>query len=250
MELRVCRRCNQYTDKFIEGSPYCLICSDHAKAVSIMKSREKRILISLTVPMMFLIFLSGCIGRPLTTNSPLIQDMKKNMDVNSENLIKLSKSMDKVSDKLGLNIPSLTLEFKDALKQQQADFDKKYDLLDAKLSAFIAKGAEVAGQAMGIPAPVTAGVIGLVSTYGGKVVSDIYANRRRERDAQQHAEELAEQEEEKEKIRLRLEREKEELRVKALIKQRTMAKVKPEYQLEYDRCKEEAERELKARGEI
>lgn len=192
----------------------------------------------------------SCLAMPLTTNSEAFKNIQKNLEVQSENNIKIAKVLDKVTEKIGLDTPSLSLEFKDALAKLQSDNDKKYELLDAKYADIAKKLLEMGGSAMGIPAPLTAGVIGLVSTYGGKMVSDVYANRRRERDAQQHAEELAEQEEEKEKIRLRLEKEKEEMRQKALIKQRTMAKVNPAYQVEYDRCNAEAIAELKARGEI
>lgn len=46
------------------------------------------------------------------------------------------------------------------------------------------------------------------------------------------------------------EEEKKESSKKALIKQHTMAKIKPESQIEFDKCREEAIKELKARGEI
>jgi hypothetical protein len=205
------------------------------------------------IVLIILVLIPSCIAMPLTSNSPLIQDMKKNMDIQSENTIKLSKSVDKISDKLGLDIPSLTPELRDALKQQQADFDKKYDLMSSQMAEMAKKLAEIAGGAVGIPPSVTSAIIGagtLISGYGGKIVSDIYANRRRERDAQQHAEELAEQEEEKEKIRLRLEREKQELKEKSMVKERTMAKLNPNYQAEWDKCNAEAIAELRAQGKI
>ena len=53
---------------------------------------------------------SAC--RPLTTESPLILDIKKNMEANAENTIKLSKNVDKIADKIGLDIPSITPELK------------------------------------------------------------------------------------------------------------------------------------------
>lgn len=204
---------------------------------------------------LILVLVPACVPRLVTTNSPIINDLKKGIEQSQKNDIELSKVLDKVTDKIGLNVPSLTNEFKDALKQQQEVFDKKYEILSAQNAEILKKLASIALGYVGVPPAVTnagftavdalmgAGGIGAVAKIG----MDMYATRRREKE---HQAELEEAEEEKEKIRLRLEKEKEELRVKALIKQKTMAKVKPEYQIEYDRCREEAERELKARGEI
>lgn len=218
---------------------------------------------------------SAC--RPLTTESPLILDMKKNMEANAENTIKLSKNVDKIADKIGLDIPSITPELKDALKQLQADNDKKYDLLDAKFNKIIELMLKTGASAVGVPAPVVNAGIGMTEALLGggglmtvtKYASDFLANRRRQKEKEEfdeHCRELEEkhkqekeeierkirEEEERERqgLKARLEREKEELRVKGLIKAETMAYIKEESQQEFISARERAIKSLKARGEI
>lgn len=211
---KICNKCCKYTDCFYANEAVCYNCEEpkikrRQKDQSIDRQREKRIVMASRASKLFfviLMFLQGCV--PLTTNSEAFINVQKNLELNAKNLVKVGKDIDKISDKLGLGLTPLESQFKDALSKQQADNDKKYDLLDAKLTDALkqiaSKTLEAGGQAMGIPAPITAGVIGLVSTYGGKMVSDIYARRKEERTAQEHAEALADAEEEAEKERQKL----------------------------------------------
>ena len=211
---------------------------------------------------------------PLTTNSELILNMKKNMEITSENLILVGKKTDKIADKLGLDLPPVTAELKDALKQLQADNDKKYELLNGQMAEVLKTLAKVGLSAAGVPPSVTnAGITATEAIMGTGVVAgalkmgnDYLIARRRKQEHEQAMEELKEQaerekeehakkvkeeaEKEKEGIRLRLEREKEELRVKGLIKAETMAYIKEESQQEFISARERAIKSLKARGEI
>lgn len=272
---KICLKCCVYSANFIDGQSICIGCSNGSnKAEAVDKLRLKKeeereakkyeknfkhihglrkersqkfVRKASEVFFCFIILFSffGCM--PLTTESMAFKDVQKNLEINASNMVKVGKDIDKISDKLGLGLTPLESQFKDALLKQQEDNQKQYTLMREEFKQqMIEMGKNIlaqGGQAMGIPAPVTAGVIGLVSTYGGKIVSDIYARRRKEREDQEWQEHCDELEKEHEK-------EKEEMRQKGLIKQKTMAKIEPKYQIEYDKAKEDAIRELRSQGEI
>lgn len=234
---KICLKCCIYSDNFLDGQSVCIGCSSNKNQYSIenlkkinMKKEEQReakkyeknfkhihglrkersqkyVRKASEMFFCFVILFSfvGCM--PLSTNSEAFINVQKNLEINSENLVKVGKKLDLVSDKLGLSLPPLTLELKDSLAKLQADNDKKYDILNAQMLEMGKKLLEIGGASVGIPPSVTAGVVGvagLISTYGGKMVSDIYARRKEERTAQEHAEALAEAEEEAEKERKKL----------------------------------------------
>jgi len=199
------------------------------------------------------------------------------MEIQSENSILIGKKLDLVSDKLGLNLPPVTLELKDALAKLQADNDKKHELVSAQVGEILKVLAKMGLGAAGVPPAITNAGFGLLETaLGGtaiatvtKIGTSILADRRRKKDDEEweeHCKELEEKhkeekerqerlikeeaEREKERIRLKLEQEKEEIRIKGLIKAETMAYVKEESQEEFIKAKERAIKNLKARGEI
>lgn len=251
---KICNKCCKYTDCFYANEAVCYNCEEpkikrRQKDQSIDKQREKRIIMASRASkllIVILMFLQGCV--PLTTNSEAFVNVKKNLEINAENSILISKKLDKVSDKLGLDLPPLTAELQNSLKQLQADNDKKYDLLNAQMLEIGKTLAKLGLGALGVPPVVTnAGLsavemamgTGLVAT-GLKMGGDFLAMRRRKQEHEQELEDIKEQ----------AKAEKEEIKKNALIKQRTMAKINPSSQVEYDKCKEEAVRELRLQGEI
>lgn len=207
--------------------------------------------------LIILVLIPSCV--PLTTNSPMIIDFKKNLEIQAENNIKVAKVLDKVTEKIGLDVPSLSLEFKDALKQLQADNDKKYELLNGQIMEMFKLLTKVGLGSIGVPPAITnAGITATEAILGTGIVggalkmgNDYLISRRRKQEHEQALDDIKEEtEKEKEGLRLRLEREKAELKEKSMIKERTMAKLNPAYQDEWDKCNTQAIAELRANGKI
>lgn len=121
----------------------------------------------------------GC--TPLSTNSQAFKNVQAGLLETNKTMNDIALKLDLLAEKTGnQNMPIVSEQTKELVKQIQEDNAKTYNafLETVKgLMPVIKTGAEIAGNAVGIPSPVTKGVINVVDAllYGGASTSTIGA---------------------------------------------------------------------------
>lgn len=161
-----------------------------------------------TMVFALIVSLSGCV--PLTTNSHAFRTMQADMITSAEQLKELSRQTKFIADQVGVKVKDLSPEIEARIKlmeKNQAEQLNAFAETIKTLMPFIKTGASIAGQAIGIPAPVaTAGIstleavlIGGSAMLAGSGASNSLAARRRKKEDEEWEEYCKELEEKKEK---------------------------------------------------
>lgn len=158
-------------------------------------------------------FVYGCM--PLTTSSTAFKNMQSDLVSATEQMKELSRQTKYIADQVGVKVKDLSPEIEkriQLMEQHNAEQLSAFGETLKGLMPFIKAGASIAGQAVGIPAPVTtAGIstleavlIGGASMIGGHSASQTMAARRRQKEDQEWEEYCEQQEEKREKERKEL----------------------------------------------
>lgn len=146
----------------------------------------------------FLLFIYGC--APLHTESPAFKNVQVGLLETNKTMNDIAIKLDALADKVGVNMPKVSNETAELVKQIQADNAKTYNAFMETINTLkplIKTGLEVGATAVGVPQPVAKGVINMVDAliYGGSALSGgvtgatLWARRR---DKKKHKEELSE----------------------------------------------------------
>jgi len=158
-------------------------------------------------------FIYGCM--PLTTNSTAFRNMQSDLVSATEQLKEVSRQTKFIADQVGVKVKDLSPEIEariQLMEKHQAEQLNAFTETLKGIMPFIKVGAPIAGQALGIPAPVTsAGIstleavlIGGASLIGGHSASQTLASRRRKKEDEEWEEYCKDLEEKREKERKEL----------------------------------------------
>lgn len=121
---------------------------------------------------LFLVY--GCV--PLHTNSPAFKNVQVGLLETNKTMNDIAVKLDMLADKVGVNMPKVSNQTEELIKQIQADNAKTYNAFMETINTLkplIKTGLEVGATAVGVPQPVAKGVINVVDAliYGGAAAS-------------------------------------------------------------------------------
>jgi len=143
----------------------------------------------------------GC--APLHTNSPAFKNVQVGLLETNKTMNDIAVKLDMLSDKVGVNMPKVSNQTEELIKQIHEDNAKTYSAVMETINTFkpfIKTGLEIGAAAVGVPQPVAKGVINVVDAliYGGSTVATTVAGGTlwaRRRDKKKFADEIKEWEE-------------------------------------------------------